>query len=131
MAGYQSRRPMLPGGDWVTADEARTWLDQEREGLGWSDNDIEREFNRAAGDSDLYIGPGGGALFERPTPSRVGRFAAGGDHIPDRLFWIPLAIARAAARPSIPEPFAMFDWDREHIPEHRSIREDEWSSRLS
>lgn len=114
------RWSMLPGGDWSSPREARMWFKRERDRLGWSHKDVERRFRYTAFLSDLYIGPGGGDMFDRPTLARIRRFEDGGEVIPDWLYWIPLAIAHAA----VPSE-ERWQWERAHIPEHKSIREEE------
>ena len=114
---------MLPGGEWVSPHEARLWLKRERERLGWSHKDVERSFCATASESDLYIGPGGGALFDRATVARVRRFEDGGEAIPDWLYWMPLAIIHSAVPSG--EPFgAKWEWERANIPGSSGVRQE-------
>ncbi len=108
---------MLPGPKWSSPLAARTWLISERRRLGWSPKDVERAFGDCAYPSDLYSGPGGGPLFDRATVKRVERFERECEHIPDWLYWIPLAIELAAVPRS-----ERFEWEREHIPAHGDLR---------
>lgn len=110
---------MLPGGDWPAPRDARMWLAREREGLGWTSKDIEKKFLDLAYQSDLYIGPGGGDCFDRPTKARIRRFEEGGEQIPDWLYWLPLVVEREAIPVS-----QRWEWDRLNIPAHRSVRQD-------
>lgn len=116
----EHRWDMLPGGEWPTARDGRIWLKRERERLGWTHKDIERRFLDVAYKSDLYIGPGGGDRFDRPTVARIRRFEDGGESIPDWLYWVPLAIARAAVSNE-----ERWEWDRSNNPAHRDIREEQ------
>jgi hypothetical protein len=113
----KSRWSMLPGGGWRTTSDARLWIKRERERLGWTHKDIERSFFDTAVKSDLYIGPGGGPVFDRATVARVRRFEEGGVSIPDWLYWMPLAIDRAAVSIENQE-----EWERTNIPAHSDLR---------
>lgn len=124
-SGGKSRWPMLPGGDWSTPHDARLWLKGEREHLGWSRQDIERRFRDTAYKSYLYLGVGGADCFDRPTLARIRRFEDGGEVIPDWLYWMPLAIARAAVTSD-----EIWEWDRSNIPENRDIREEQEEAEL-
>lgn len=116
----EGRWSALPGGEWSTANEGRRWLTSERKRLGWTHQDVERHFFQTAAQSDLYTGPGGGPLFDRATVARVRRFEEGGESIPDWLYWMPLAIVRAAV------PFEdRREWERENIPEHSDLRHEQ------
>jgi len=116
---------MLPGAAWSNAAEARRWLKTERARLNWSLKDVERAFSKVAYASDLFTGPGGGDLFPRATAKRVERFEAGGEIIPDWLYWVPLAAMRSAI-----EPDDVWEWDRIHIPGHRGVREEAQEAEL-
>ncbi|WP_342249213.1 hypothetical protein [Sphingomonas sp. OTU376] len=109
----------LPGPKWETPLEARTWLVAQRRRLGWSHRDVEKAFLSCASHSDLYLGPGGGPLFDRATEKRVARFEQDGRHIPDWMYWMPLAIEHAA----IPLE-DQWRWEREYIPSNSEVRRD-------
>ena len=120
---------MLPGPKWGTPLQAKTWLIEQRRLLGWSHKDVAKAFFECAVRSDLYIGPGGGALFDRATEKRVARFEQEGQHIPDWVYWLPLVIQHAQV------PLEdRWEWERENIPEHSDSRsereEEEYHSRL-
>lgn len=120
---------MLPGPKWDTPLQAKTWLIEQRRLLGWSHKDVAKAFFECAVRSDLYIGPGGGALFDRATEKRVARFEREGEHIPHWAYWMPLVIQHAQV------PLEdRWEWERENIPEHgdsrRDREEEEYHSRL-
>ncbi|WP_313435540.1 hypothetical protein [Novosphingobium sp.] len=125
----ENRWSMLPGPNWATPLDARTWLIGQRRLLGWSHNDVAKAFSACAAQSDLYIGLGGGARFDRATEKRVARFEREGEHIPDWAYWIPLAIQHA--RVSWEDRAG---WERANIPQHRELRrereEEDYHSRL-
>lgn len=110
---------MLPGPQWETALEAKTWLIEQRHLLGWSHKDVAKAFFDCAVKSDLYIGPGGGERFGRATEKRVARFERDGQQIPDWMYWVPLAIQYAQVKRE-ERP----DWERENIPENSEVRRD-------
>lgn len=110
---------MLPGPKWDTPLQARMWLIEQRRLLGWSHKDVAKAFFECAVRSDLYTGPGGGALFDRATEKRVARFELEGQHIPDWVYWLPLVIEHA----QVPLE-GRWEWERENIPEHSDLRRD-------
>ncbi|QPI72214.1 hypothetical protein [Sphingobium sp. Cam5-1] len=125
----ENRWAMLPGQKWATPLQAKTWLIEQRRLLGWSHKDVANAFFECAVRSDLYSGPGGGALFDRATEKRVARFEREGQHIPDWVYWLPLVIQHAQV------PLEdRWEWERENIPEHSDSRrdreEEEYHSRL-
>lgn len=125
----EDRWPMLPGPKWETPLQAKTWLIEQRRLLGWSHKDVAKWFLQCACKSDLYIGPGGGERFERPTEKRVARFEREGQHIPDWLYWMPLVIRFSQV------PLEnMLDWEGENIPENSDFRrereEDEYHAHI-
>lgn len=111
------RWPMLPGPKWVTPLAAKTWLIEQRRFLGWSHKDVDRAFAGCARHSDLYLGPGGGDRFDRPTEKRVARFEQEGQVIPDWMYWMPLVIEHSKV-PSADR----WEWERANIPEHGDLR---------
>lgn len=108
---------MLPGLNWGTALDARTWLIEKRRLLGWSHRDVAKAFFKCAVQSDLFIGPGGGALFDRATEKRIARFERDGDYIPDWAYWLPLVFQHA----QVPVEDRQ-RWERQNIPEHTGLR---------
>lgn len=119
----------LPGPKWDTSLQARAWLIEQRRLLGWSQKDVAKAFFECAVRSELYVGPGGGARFDRATEKRVARFEREGLQIPDWVYWLPLVIQHAQV------PLAdRWDWERENIPEHSDLRREredgEYHSRL-
>ncbi len=114
----------LKDASWSSPDEARSWLQRERDRLGWTNSDIVERFSFTAVRSDLYIGRGGGALFARPTENRIRKFELNGETVPEWLRWLPLVIEHHDARSRL-IGFSMFEWERANIPEHHSLREDE------
>ncbi|MFA6125335.1 hypothetical protein [Sphingomonas sp.] len=123
------RWAMLPGPEWETPLQARTWLVEQRRLLGWSHKDVAKAFFACAVNSDLYTGPGGGDRFDRATEKRAARFEREGQHIPDWMYWIPLAIKHHQV------PFEdRSDWERQNIPEHSDLRrereEDEYQAHV-
>lgn len=115
----KARWPMLPGGEWRSPGEARLWLKQTRARLGWTHKDVDKAFASVAYSSDLYSGPGGGALFDRATEKRALRFEEGGEAIPDWLYWIPLAVERAG----VPDE-ERWAWEFGHVPENSQVNRD-------
>ena len=109
----------LPGPNWRTPLEARTWLIEQRRLLGWSPKDVADAFLACAGQSDLYIGPGGGGLFDRPTEKRIIRFEREGGDVPRWLHWMPLAIMHAQV-----DVEDRFEWERVNIPGNSEVRRD-------
>lgn len=63
----ENRWSVLPGPNWATPLDARTWLIEQRRLLGWSHKDVAKAFSGCATQCDLYNGPGGGTLFDRAT----------------------------------------------------------------
>ena len=114
---------MLPGGEWQDAHAARSWFRGECERLQWTTGDVEKAFAATAYLSDLYIGPGGGDLFQRPTEARQRNFLAGGELIPDWMYWIPLVITHAEIRAGQVQMFEAADWALKNVPNHRDNRE--------
>lgn len=120
---------MLPGPKWDTPLQAKTWLIEQHRLFGWSHKDVAKAFFECAVQSDLYIGPGGGARFDRATEKRVARFEREGQQIPDWVYWLPLVIQHAQV------PLAdRWEWERDNIPEHSDLRrereEEEYHSQL-
>lgn len=115
----KDRWPMLPGGEWANAADARDWFLFERDRLLWTARDVERAFEHTAGLSDLYIGRGGGTLFKRPTAAQQRKFLEGGVEIPDWMYWIPLAISHAKVRSKQGRMFEAADWAVANVPQHR------------
>ncbi|MBN8807809.1 MAG: hypothetical protein J0I47_06190 [Sphingomonas sp.] len=111
------RWAMLPGARWENPLQARTWLIEQRRLLGWTHKQIANAFLDCAYKSDLYIGTGGGALFDRPTEKRIARFEQEGAAIPDWMYWMPLVIQHA----QIPLE-DRWTWEREHVPAHADVR---------
>lgn len=117
--GLENRWPMLPGPKWHSPLQARTWLIEQRRLLGWSHRDVEKAFSACANLSDLYIGPGGGARFDRATEKRVARFERDGKIVPDWLYWMPLAIQYSQV------PYEdQWAWEHENIPENAKDRQE-------
>lgn len=119
----KSKWSMLPGGEWEDARAARRWFRSECERLQWSTRDVEKAFAATAYLSDLYVGPGGGDLFRRPTEARQRKFLAGGEEIPDWMYWIPLVITHADIRAGQVRIFEAADWALANVPHHRDNRD--------
>lgn len=127
---------MLPGGTWQSVEEARLWLQQQRDRLGWAPRDAVNAIRRVTMESDLWMGTGGGERFQGPTVRSITQFEAGKATTkinrdessivrfdldpPDWLFWVPLAIERLSIAPDV-----VYAWERSNIPGHRASREEQ------
>lgn len=124
----------LPGCDWTSVDDARRWLAEKRDHLGWN----ARQFERAYYNIQHCRYSLGGNVPYAPVlnKTKFDKFLSRGRMcIPQWLYWVPLAIRRVQ-EVGWDTSGGMSDyiyevWDRENVPDftpETDYDEERWTS---